>query len=157
MGTINAGTKVGWFPNILGQGFTLNIIIVFVLTILVFVYLKYTKSGYEIAVVGESENTARYAGINVFKVILRTMAISGAICGLCGFMTVAGKDHTISANTAGGYGFTAIIVAWMSKFNTFVMMIIAFLIVFLEHGASEIASKFAVMNDYAADIITGII
>ena len=114
MGTINAGTKVGWFPNILGQGFTLNIIIVFVLTILVFVYLKYTKSGYEIAVVGESENTARYAGINVFKVILRTMAISGAICGLCGFMTVAGKDHTISANTAGGYGFTARIVACMS-------------------------------------------
>ncbi len=157
MGTINAGTKLGWFPNILGQGFTLNIIIVFALTVLVFVYLKYTKSGYEIAVVGESENTARYAGINVFKVILRTMAISGAICGLCGFMTVAGKDHTISANTAGGYGFTAIIVAWMSKFNTFIMMIIAFLIVFLEHGASEIASKFAVMNDYAADIITGII
>ncbi len=157
MGTINSNTKAGWFPKILGQDFTLNIIIVFALVFIIFVYLKYTKHGYEIAVVGESENTARYAGINVAKVIVRTMAISGAICGLCGFMTVAGKDHTISRNTAGGYGFTAIIVAWMSKFNTFIMALIAFLIVFLEHGAGEIASKFSVMNDYAADIITGII
>ncbi|MDP4118572.1 MAG: ABC transporter permease [Bacillota bacterium] len=157
MGTINAGTRAGWFPMIMGQRFTLNIIIVLILTIAIFVYLKYSKHGYEIAVVGESENTARYAGINVAKVIMRTMAISGAICGICGFMTVAGKDQTISATSAGGYGFTAIIVAWMSKFNTFFMMIIAFLIVFLEHGASEIASNYSIMNDYAADIISGII
>ncbi len=157
MGTINQSTRAGWFPPILNQSYTLNIIIVFALTVLVFIYLKYSKHGYEISVVGESENTARYAGINVMKVILRTMAISGAICGICGFMTVAGKDHTISADTAGGYGFTAIIVAWMSKFNTFYMMLISFLIVFLEHGASEIASSYDVMNDYAADIISGII
>ena len=91
--------------------------------------------------VGESENTARYAGINVTKVIMRTMVISGAICGLAGFIAVAGAGHTISTNTAGGRGFTAIIVAWLAKFNPFVMVLISFLLVFLEKGAMQIASQ----------------
>ncbi len=157
LGTINSISREGWFPKILNQDFTLGIIMVFALVVLVFIYLKYSKHGYEISVVGESENTAKYAGINIKKVIIRTMAISGAICGLCGFMVVAGKDHTVSTGSAGGYGFTAIIVAWMAKFNTFFMMLIAFLIAFLEHGASEIHSTYAVINDYAADIISAVI
>jgi ABC-type uncharacterized transport system permease subunit len=114
------------------------------------------KQGYEISVVGESENTARYAGINVRRVTVRTMLISGAICGLCGFLIVAGKDQTISTASANGRGFTAIIVAWLAKFNTFYMALISFLLVFLERGASEIASAYS-LNEYAADIITGII
>lgn len=157
MGTINMHTKAGWFPEILGYRFTLNIILILVLTIAMFIYLKYSKQGYEIAVVGESENTAKYAGINVKKVIIRTMLISGAICGLCGFITVAGRDQTVSVTTAGGYGFTAIIVAWMSKFNTFFMALISFLLIFLENGAGQIASAYTSLNDYAASIITGII
>ena len=100
--------------------------------------------------------TARYAGINVRRVTVRTMLISGAICGLCGFLIVAGKDQTISTASANGRGFTAIIVAWLAKFNTFYMALISFLLVFLERGASEIASAYS-LNEYAADIITGII
>lgn len=101
------------------------------------VYLSeiYCKQGYEIAVVGESENTARYAGIQVKKVIIRTMAISGAICGIAGFVIVSGASHTISTATAGGRGFTAIIVAWLSKFNTFIMVAVSFGIVFMNQGA----------------------
>ena len=156
LGTINMGTKLGWFPKILGHDFSLNIIIVAVLTVLMFIYLKYTKHGYEISVVGESERTAKYAGIDVKKVTIRTVLISGAICGLCGFIIVAGNKHTISTDTAGGNGFTAIIVAWLSKFNTFVMTLIAFLLVFLEKGASQIASAYG-LNEYIADIITGVI
>ena len=72
------------------------------LTLAIFIYMKYSKQGYEIAVVGESENTARYAGINVKKVIIRTMALSGAICGIAGFIIVSGASHTISTSTAGG-------------------------------------------------------
>ena len=106
--------------------------------------------------VGESANTARYAGIKLSRVYLRTMAISGAICGLAGFIAVAGSSHTISTNTAGGRGFTAIIVAWLAQFNTFVMVLIAFLLVFLEKGAIRVASQFN-LNDYASNIITGII
>ena len=157
MGQINGATQAGWFPRLLGYRFTINIIIVLVLTVAMYIYLRYTKQGYEISVIGESENTARYAGINVKRAIIRTLIISGAICGVAGCITVAGKNQTISVNTAGGYGFTAIIVAWLAKFNTFYMMLIAFILIVLEKGAIQIASAYTLLNDYAADIITGII
>ena len=135
---------------------TWNLVIVLALTVAMFIYLKYSKQGYEIAVVGESENTARYAGINVKRVILRTMALSGAICGIAGFIIVGGASHTISTSTAGGRGFTAIIVSWLSKFNTFVMILVSFFLVFMQKGAGQIASQFN-LNENASDIITGII
>jgi simple sugar transport system permease protein len=156
VGIINQMTKSGWFPSIFGQMYTLNVIIVMALAIIMFLYLRYAKHGYEIAVVGESENTARYAAINVRKVIVRTMALSGAICGIAGFIAVAGASHTISTSTAGGRGFTAIIVAWLAKFNTFVMIAISALLVFLQKGAIEIASQFD-LNDFVSEMITGII
>lgn len=156
VGVINQQTKAGWFPAVMGQTYGLNVIIVLTLAVGMFIYLKYSKQGYEITVVGDSVNTARYAGINVKKVTIRTMAISGAICGLAGFIAVAGASHSISSSTAGGRGFTAIIVAWLAKFNTFVMILIAFLLVFLEKGSIQIASQFN-LNDYASSIITGII
>lgn len=156
VGIINQASQAGWFPTAFGQKYGVNIIIAVVATVAMFIYLKNTKQGYEIAVVGESKNTAKYAGISVKKVIIRTMLISGAVCGVAGFVGVAGVDHTISTSTAGGRGFTAIIVAWLAKFNTFFMVAITLLIIFLNRGASEIASKFA-LNEYAANIITGII
>lgn len=156
LGKLNQATQAGWFPAIGGQRYILNIIVVVLLTVAMYLYLKYTKQGYEISVVGQSINTARYAGINVKKVTIRTMIISGALCGLCGYLTVAGKDQTISTATAGGNGFTAIIVAWLAKFNTFYMALISFLLIFLSRGASEIASKYG-LNEYIADIISGII
>ncbi len=156
VGVINQSTKAGWFPAVFGQSYGLNVILVLTLTIGMYIYLKYSKQGYEITVVGDSENTARYAGISVKKVTIRTMAISGAICGLAGFIAVAGSSHTISTSTAGGRGFTAIIVAWLAQFNTFVMILISLLLVFLQKGAIQIASQFN-LNDYASNIITGII
>ena len=157
MGNINAVTQAGWFPKILGYRFTLNILIVLTLAAAMYLYLRYTKHGYEIAVIGESESTAKYVGINVKKAIIRTMLLSGAICGIAGFITVAGKNMTISSDTAGGYGFTAIIVAWLAKFNTGYMALISFLLIFLEKGATQIASAYAVLNDYASSVVTGVI
>lgn len=156
VGIINPKGHEGWFPAVLGQDYLMNVIVVMTITVGMFIYLKYSKQGYEIAVVGDSENTARYAGINVKKVIIRTMLISGAICGLSGFVAVSGASHTISTSTAGGKGFTAIIVAWLAKFNTFTMILISLLLVFLDKGAIEIASKYD-LNDYVASMITGII
>ncbi|MBE6996152.1 MAG: ABC transporter permease [Ruminococcaceae bacterium] len=156
VGIINQKTKAGWFPRVFGLEYGLNILLVLALTVGMFIYLKYSKQGYEISVVGDSERTARYAGINVKKVTIRTMAISGAICGMAGFIAVAGSSHTISTSTAGGRGFTAIIVAWLAQFNTFVMILISLLLVFLQKGAIQIASQFN-LNDYASQIITGII
>lgn len=156
MGVVNQTTKAGWLPDLFGQKYLLNILVVAVLTAVMFVYLRFSKQGYEISVVGESENTARYIGINVKKVIIRTMIISGAICGLTGFLLVSGTNHTISKNLAGGMGFTAIMVSWLAKFNPIMMIITSFLIVFMQKGAGEIATAFR-FNESVADILTGII
>ena len=156
VGVINQATKGGWFPELFGQAYSLNVILVLALAIGMYLYLSFSKHGYEITVVGDSENTARYAGISVKKVTIRTMALSGAICGLAGFIAVSGASHTISTSTAGGRGFTAIIVAWLAQFNSFIMILISFLLVFLQKGAIQIASQFN-LNDYASDVITGII
>ncbi len=156
VGIINQITKAGWFPAVFGQMYLLNVIIVLTLTVAMYLYLRYSKHGYEIAVVGESENTARYAAINVKKVIIRTMLVSGAICGIAGFIAVAGAGHTISTGTAGGKGFVAIIIAWLSKFNTLVMILFSGLLVFLDKGAIQIASQFG-LNDFVSEMIIGII
>ena len=156
VGIINQMTRAGWFPEVFGQAYALNVILVLALTVAMFIYMRYTKHGYEITVVGDSHNTARYAGISVSKVYIRTMLLSGAVCGLAGFIAVSGASHTISTSTAGGRGFTAIIVAWLAKFNTFVMILISFLLVFLEKGAIQIASQYN-LSDYASEMIMGII
>ena len=156
IGIINRSTESGWLPTLFGQNYLLNILIVLAITIAMYIYLKYSKHGYEIAVVGESENTARYIGINVNKVILRTMALSGAVCGIAGLLLVGGTDHTISTTTADGRGFTAIMVSWLAKFNPIVMILTSFLLVFLEAGADQISMIFG-LNQSFSEIITGII
>ena len=120
------------------------------------IYLKYSKHGYEIAVVGESVNTAKYAGINVNKVIIRTMLLSGAVCGIAGLLLVGGTSHTITTATADGRGFTAIMVSWLARFNPIVMIVTAFILVFLDAGAQQIGTVFS-LNESFSDILTGII
>ena len=143
-------------PVIFNQPYLLNIITVVALTVLVYIYLKKTKHGYEISVVGESENTARYIGINVPKVVIRTLVVSGALCGVAGLILVGGTDHTICTTTVGGRGFTAIMVSWLGKFNPFYMVLTSFLIVFLEKGASQVSTDFR-LPIAISDIVTGII
>ncbi len=156
IGVINLNTETGWFPTVFGSKYFLNIVIVAAVTVFMYIYLKYSKHGYEIAVVGESENTARYIGINVKKVIIRTMLLSGAICGLTGFLLVSGTDHTITRDTVAGRGFTAIMVSWLGKFNPVYMILTSFIIVFLQKGAVQISTNFG-LNDSFSEILTGII
>ena len=127
-----------------------------ILTGVMYIYLNYSKHGYEIAVVGESQRTASYAGIKVERVIVRTMILSGAICGLIGLLLTAGTDHTLTTTIVGGRGFTAVMVSWMAKFNPIMMIFTSLLIVVLSRGASEISSVFG-LNHSFADILTGII
>ena len=148
--------KQGWLPTIGRYTYLLNIIIVALLTVFMFIYLKYSKHGYEIAVVGESENTAKYIGINVNHVVVRTMLLSGAICGIAGLLLVGGTDHTLSRDTVGGRGFTAVMVSWLAKFNPIFMIITSFLIVFLQKGAIRISETFN-LNKSFSDMLTGII
>ena len=156
IGIINQATEAGWLPQIGSYKYLLNILVVAIITVLMYIYMNYTKQGYEIAVVGESENTARYVGINVGKVIVRTLILSGAICGLTGFLLVAGTNHTVTTSLAGGRGFTAVMIAWMGKFNPIAMIFASFLIAFLEQGAGEISTMYS-LNKSFSDILTGII
>lgn len=156
IGVINEATGAGWLPKIGGKAYLCNILIVVVITAFMYIYLKYSKHGYEISVVGESENTAKYIGISVKKVIMRTVLLSGLICGIAGFLLVSGTDHTINRDTAGGRGFTAIMVSWLAKFDPIYMILTSLLIVFLERGAGEISTTFG-LNDSFSEIITGII
>ena len=156
IGIINQTTRAGWFPQIGSSKYLLNIIIVAVLTIAMFVYMKYSKHGYEVAVVGQSEPTARYVGIKVKKVIIRTMVLSGALCGVAGLLLVGGTDHTLTTTLVDGRGFTGVMVAWLAKFNPVFMVLTSLLIVFLQSGSSEITTQFSLNQSYG-DIITGII
>ena len=156
VGIINQSTEAGWLPQIGGYKYLLTILVVAVLTVLVYIYLNYSKHGYEIAVVGESQRTASYAGIKVERVIIRTMVLSGAVCGLMGLLLTAGTDHTLTTTIVGGRGFTAVMVSWLAKFNPIVMVFTSLLLVVLSRGASEISSVFS-LNHSFADILTGII
>ena len=155
IGIINQSTEIGWLPQ-LGNQYMLTILVVAILTGVIFVYLNYSKHGYEIAVVGESQRTASYAGIKVDRVIIRTMVLSGAICGLMGLLLVGGINHTLTTTIVDSRGFTAVMVSWMAKFNPIFMIFASLLLVFLGRGASEISSTFG-LNQSFSDILTGII
>ena len=143
---------VGHLPQVLHPYFLL-ILFVLIITALVYIYLHYTKQGYEISVVGESENTARYIGINVGKVVVRTMIVSGAICGIAGFLIVSALDHSVTVTTVGGMGFTAIMVSWLAKFNPLVMIGTSALITFLQQGASQITTSFNIDSAFPSMMV----
>ena len=146
----------GNFPSVGGNDYFVNILIVAATTVLMFIYLKYSKQGYEISVVGESQNTARYIGINVKKVIIRTMLISGALCGVTGMLLVSGKDHSININSVGGQGFTAILMSWLGQFNPFIMAIMTAIVVFLRIGVAKVADS-ALLNSSFSEIMVGVV
>ena len=137
------GVHVGW-------------VIVLAIMIFMFVYMRWSKQGYEISVVGESQRTARYAGMNVSKIIMRTMFLSGAIAGIVGMLVVSGADFTLNTGTSGGVGFTAITVAWLAQLNPFGMLLMAFFLAMLGKGANTIQTNFKIPAS-AAKVLTGII
>jgi simple sugar transport system permease protein len=137
------GVHIGW-------------IIVLVLAVLMYIYMNHTQHGYEIAVVGESEHTAKYVGMHVPVIVIRTVFISGAIAGLVGFLIVSGSSYTLTDNTAGGYGFTAITVAWLAKLNPFAMIIISVFLAILKKGSNTIQTNFKIPAS-ASEVLTGII
>ena len=172
---IVSATITAWFPKgtgamapieyanlpVLGEGqmskSLLPILVVVVLTGAMFAYLKFSKHGYELSVVGESENTARYVGINVKVVIIRTMILSGAICGIIGLLLSGAINHNVSSNMDGNMGFTGIMVAWLAKFNPVGMIFSAFFITFITRGMGQVCTDFGFTNDALSDIIIGII
>lgn len=147
--------KFGIMPDIFGNSYGIVVLVGIILTAVMFVYLNFTKHGYEINVVGESVRTAQYIGIPVKKVIIRTMIFSGALCGLTGYL-IAGIDLTVTTDSVAGQGFTAIMVSWLAKFNPIMMILTSALITMLNQGASQISQDFTISGDFP-NVVVGLV
>lgn len=143
----------GWIPIMseFNNSYIVNIVIIILVAVLIWVYLRFSKHGYELSVVGGSQNTARYIGINVKKVIIRTVILTGVICGIAGFLVVPGSAHTITHESMGGRGFTAILICWISDFSIPFMAFYSFLINFVATGCKD-ASKWLPYSDKLGNI-----
>ena len=147
------------FPSIpMGDKFSLNICVVLTVLIgvLVFIYLKYTKHGYEIAVVGDSAGSARYAGMKVNAIVLRTVFLSAALIGLAAAFKV-GTAGILSTSITDDVGWTGIIVAWLSQLNTAVIFIVSALICVLHYGSTVAAATFSQVDSSFANMLQGVI
>ncbi|MBU3090891.1 ABC transporter permease [Clostridium sp. CF011] len=137
-------------------GIHMGWIIAIILVIIVYIFMKYTKKGYEISVLGESEKTALYAGIKIRKTMYIAIFLSGALCGIAGVIQVSAVSRTLSAQVAGGAGFTAIIIAWLSGLSAPIIVIVSILFAALLQGASFIQTAFGI-PEAAAQLIQAII
>ena len=157
LGIINNSGHEGWLPFVgsIGNSYLLNIIFIILISIALWMYLKFSKHGYELSVVGGSRKTAKYVGINVKSVITRTMLLSGALCGVAGFLMVAGASHTISENLINGRGFTAILISWLGGFSVPIMAIYSFLVTFVSVGSSNAAAWIG-YSSTVSNVLTGI-
>ncbi len=131
-------------------------IVMLCMVLLVFLYLRFTKQGYEITVVGENENTARYAGMPVRAIMIRTMLLSAGICGLVGMMQVSGADKQLTDVVAGGRGFTAISIAWLARLSPFGILLVSFLFGVMQKGCSVIETVYRIPASMS-EILQGII
>jgi len=146
----------GNLPEVYNQ-YLLIILAGAIVTAFMFVYLKFTKHGYELSVVGDSENTAKYIGISVKKVIIRTLILSGMICGLVGFFLTAGMSHTIGTKTAQNMGFTAIMTTWLGNCNPLMIILTCGLVAFITRGMQQVRMDFALANDSISNLIIGLV
>ena len=148
--------QYGNIPDI-GNKYLLPIILFLLITIIMHIYLRYSKHGYEISVVGESINTAKYVGIKVDKVIIRTMILSGAIAGLVGFVLAGSINHTINTSSANNMGFTGIMATWLASFNPLFIILTSFFITFISKGMTQVRKTFMFTNDSISNIVVGVV
>ncbi len=153
---IVGAAEAGWMPVFIDTYF-LPILIIIIMTAVIYVYMSRTKHGYEISVVGDSINTARYVGMNTKKIIIRTLIVSGIICGILGFLYTSAINQSITSDTCGNLGFTAVLVAWLSNFNPLIMAGISFVLALLTIGTSKVSSVYRFGNEYLSSVIIGLI
>ena len=134
----------------------LSLVIALALCALIFVYLNYTKRGYEIAVVGDSPNTARYAGMRVGTIVLRTIFISAALIGMAGAFHVSSAG-VMSASPTNSVGWTGIVVAWLAKLNTVGIVVAALLITVLQFGCQTASATYPAIDANFANLLQGVI
>ena len=155
-GIINLNTHAGWLPDIIDKYF-LPIMIIVIISVLMYFYINKTKHGYEISVVGDSINTARYVGMNTKYIVIRTLIVSGIISGIIGFIYSSAINHSIDPNTCGSLGFTAVLVAWLSNFSPIIIAGISFILAFLTLGTSKVSSTYRLGSNDLSNVIIGLI
>ncbi len=137
-----------WLPRLLDyadavplfRGLTAHLGIVFGLVgaFIFWLMLRNSKWGYEIRVIGDNPEAARYAGMNLPRNILLVMMLSGGMAGLAGMSELSGVVHLFQEKFSPGYGFTAIIVAWLAKLNPWGVVLVSYLFGGLLVGGDEI-------------------
>ena len=155
LGVLNAGTHAGWMPEIFGSSYLIGIFVIINLVVALWFYLKYSKHGYEIAVLNGSVRTAEYVGINVKVVTIRTMILCGAVCGIAGFLLVSGSSHTVSETVVGGRGFTAVMIIWLGHFNPLEMVLYSVLNAIITVGSSNAAANLQYSGE-VANVLSGL-
>ena len=143
-------------PNVI-NAYLLPILVITLVTVFMYFYLGKSKHGYELAVVGESEKTAKYASINVKVVTIRTLILSGAICGIVGLLLAGSVNHNVSETTHGNMGFTAIMTSWLAGFNPLITIATAFLITFISAGMTQVKMDFGFYSDAISNVALGTI
>jgi ABC-type uncharacterized transport system, permease component len=143
-----------WMPKVFG--IHAGLIVMLLLVVVIYIFMNYTKKGYEIAVVGESENTARYAGMNIKKIIIFSILLSGGLCGLSGMIQVSGVNHTLGIEVTSGVGYTAIITTWLGQLSAPIILLVSFLFSALVQGGSFIQTAFQIPQA-VAQLIQGMI
>ncbi|MDR3171960.1 MAG: ABC transporter permease [Treponema sp.] len=131
-------------------------IIALVLAALMYFMLKRTKLGYEIDVLGESEATARYAGMHVLRIMIVAIMLSGGLCGMAGMMQASAVERSLSDQLSGGLGFTSVITSWLARLNPLVIVVISFLFSMLIQGGNFLQSSLQIPASIAS-ILQGII
>ena len=151
-------SKTAWMTTFKIGSFELNITLILSLlfAVFVYIYLNHTKHGYELNVVGDSINTARYSGMKVGKVIIRTMFLSAFLIGLAGAFKVS-TAHALSTSITADAGWTGIVIAWLANLNPLGIIITTALICMLQFGCAQASTTFAVIDSNFADLLQGVI
>ena len=137
------GIHVGW-------------VIALAIFLIVLVLLSRTKYGYQINVMGENPLTARYAGFNTTWLLIATVALGGGLCGVAGFIQASAVEESLVYTLSSGWGYTAIIVAWLGKLKPLPVLVATLLIAALVQGCSYIQISLNVPY-FMANIIQGVI
>ena len=134
----------------------LSLVAAAILCVVIYLYLKRTKGGYEIAVVGDSPSTARYAGMPVGRIIIRTIFLSAALIGLAGAFYVSSAG-TLSASVTNDVGWTGIVVAWLAKLNMAGIVLASLLITVLQFGCQSASTTYPSIDANFANLLQGVI
>jgi simple sugar transport system permease protein len=118
-----------------------GLLVPIVAALVLMVVMARTRWGYELRVVGENAEAARYAGINVRRTMLSAMLVSGGMAGIAGMVQVAGIIHLLNGQLSNSYGYTAIIVAWLARLHPLAVLLVSVLFGALVNGGFAVSQE----------------